>query len=118
MGKMMLTLAQKVMTMKYFNRYPQYMKDDMIQDGVMKIITNLKNMKAEKRTGFFSYWTHCVFTAGIVYLAKHYKYLNNKRQMILDAIERAECDGDLELPRYLKELAEELQIRQDEYEQE
>lgn len=113
MGKQMLTLAQHVMEMRYFNRYPQHMKDDMVQDGVVKIVKNLKNMKEEKKTGFFSYWTHCVFTAGIVYLSKHYKYINNRRQMILDAIENVEAEGEIEIPRYLRELADELKVQTD-----
>lgn len=54
------------------------MKDDMVSDGVMKIITNLKNFKPEKGS-LFSYMTRCVFTASIDYLAKHYKEMNRKR---------------------------------------
>lgn len=114
MGEYMLMLAKNVVKMKYFNRYPQWMKDDIVQDGVVKIMANLKNMKAEKKSGFFSYWTHCVFTAGIVYLAKHYKYVNRKRQMILERIEQMQMDNQ-NLPRYLSELAEELKLQIDKY---
>lgn len=103
--------------MRYFNRYPQHMKDDMVQDGIVKIVKNLKNLKAEKKTGFFSYWTHCVFTAGIVYLAKYYKYINNKRQMILEAIESIESEGEIEVPRYLRELAEQMKAQNGECEE-
>lgn len=114
MGKMMLLLAQKVMTMKYFNRYPQDMKDEMVQEGCAKIMKNLHNMKPEKKSGFFSYWTHCVFTAGMVYLSNYYKQLNNKRQMLMEAISKLESES-ASLPRYLKELAEELNVQHQEY---
>lgn len=67
------------------------MKDDMVSDGVMKIITNLKNFKPEKGT-LFSYMTRCVFTSSIDYLAKHYKDMNRKRQLLLDALEKAETN--------------------------
>ena len=57
----------------------------MISDGVMKIMSNLKNFKPEKGS-LFSYMTRCVFTSSIDYLAKHYQYINKKRQLFLDAL--------------------------------
>jgi len=92
---MMLMLAQRIMTSRHFYNYPQYMKDEMIQDGCLKIIANLKNMKEEKRKSFFAYWTRCVWTAAIVYLGKHYKYMNNKRKLMLEAIAEAASQSNL-----------------------
>lgn len=43
-------------------------------------------MKEEYRSSFFAYWTRCVFTAAVVYLAKHYKQVNLKRKLYLDAL--------------------------------
>lgn len=45
----------------------------------MKILKNIHNMKEEYRKSFFNYWTRCVFTAAVVYLAKHYNRVNLKR---------------------------------------
>lgn len=91
LGQQMLMLAQHVMESRQFNRYRQNMKEDMVSDGVMKIMTNLKNFKPEKGS-LFSYMTRCVFTASIDYLAKHYKDMNRKRQLLLDALEKAETN--------------------------
>ena len=91
MGQQMLMLAQHVMESRQFNRYRQHMKEDMVSDGVSKIIVNLKNFKPEKGT-LFSYMTRCVFTACIDYLAKHYKDMNRRRQLLLDALEKAETN--------------------------
>ena len=66
---------------------------------------NLKNMKPEKKSGFFSYWTHCVFSAGMAYLADYYKQLNGKRQMLMETIAKLESESAA-LPKYLKELAD------------
>ena len=53
----------------------------------MKIMKNLKNMKEEYKSSFFSYWTRCVRTSSIVYLKKHYKDVNYKRKLIIDKLE-------------------------------
>lgn len=88
MGKQMLTLANHVMTGRSFAGYPEDMKQDMVQDGVVKIMKNLKNFKPDKGS-IFSYWTRCVYTAAYVYLSAHYKRVNEGRQMLLDALETA-----------------------------
>ena len=82
----MLLLARNIMSNKRFVGYPQHMKDEMISDGVMKIIKNLKNMKVEYKESFFAYWTRCVFTAAFVYLSNYYKEKNRKKEMIKDAL--------------------------------
>lgn len=38
MGKMMLTLARHIMTTRSFSGYSANMKEDMISDGVLKIV--------------------------------------------------------------------------------
>lgn len=53
---------------------------------MLKILKNIHNMKEEYRKSFFAYWTRCVFTAAVVYLAKHYKSVNLKRKLYLDAL--------------------------------
>ena len=75
----------------------------MCQEGVMKIIQNLKNMREDKKAGFFSYWTQCIWTAAIVYLKKYYKFINKRRQMILDAMNQIECETNTPFPDYLEE---------------
>lgn len=56
---------------------------------MLKILKNIHNMKEEYRKSFFAYWTRCVFTAAVVYLAKHYKSVNLKRKLYLDALVQA-----------------------------
>ena len=104
----MLTLANRVMTSHHFNGYPQYMKDEMVQEGVIKIIKNLHNMKEEYKSSFFSYWTRCVWTSSIVYLKKHYKDVNFKRKLIIDKLEEASYDGKYSDAQFIKMLKDEL----------
>jgi len=70
-------------------------------------------MKPEFRKSFFNYWTRCVFTAAVVYLAKHYKRVNLKRQLFLDALVQAHnslAQNDPKTQELIKEL--EKQIRE------
>lgn len=109
MGQQMLTLADHVMKSHSFCGYPYQMKQDMIQEGVIKIMKNLKNMKEEYHGSFFSYWTRCVWTSSIVYLREHYKEVNMRRQMILDKLEELKCDGKSEDVEFIKLLKEQLE---------
>lgn len=84
------------------------MKDEMVQEGVLKIIKNLKNMKEEFNSSFFNYFTRCCWTAFIVYLGNHYKQLNLKRKLIVDALEQVKqetpCGNDKVINHLKKEL--------------
>jgi hypothetical protein len=50
----------------------------------------------------------------MVYLADYYKHLNGKRQLLLDTISRLESE-QATFPKYLKELADELQVQVGDY---
>lgn len=74
----------------------------------MKILKNIHNMKEEYRKSFFAYWTRCVFTAAVVYLAKHYKQVNLKRKLYLDALVQAHNNLSQNAPKTI-ELIRELE---------
>lgn len=96
------------MTSHKFNGYPHQMREDMVQEGVLKIIKNLKNMKEEYKSSFFTYWSTCVFTAATVYLAKYYRGMNKMRAMLKDALVEAQTT----LPQYTthaQELIKEIE---------
>lgn len=65
------------------------MKEEMLQEACLKIIRNLKNMKQDKRSSFFSYWSCCCYSAFINYLRKHYRRINHKREFFLEALQYA-----------------------------
>lgn len=65
------------------------MKEEMAQEACMKIIKSLKNMRGDKRSSFFSYWSCCCYSAFINYLTKHYRRINRKRKLFYDALQYA-----------------------------
>lgn len=75
----------------------------MRQDAIIKCIKNLKNIDTSKGS-IFSYLTRVCWTAYIVYLAKYYKDLNAKKQMLVDAIGNVENERGLENVKYLHQL--------------
>lgn len=109
MGNQMMTLAQHVMTSHHFNRYSKEIREDMISDGVMKIIKNLHNMKEEYKSSFFSYWTRCIWTASIVYLGKHYKNINKRKQLMIDCLEEMRTTNPLMNQELIHNLQKELE---------
>jgi len=78
-----------------FNRYPQDMKDEMQQEGVLKQVRNLKNLDPSKGS-VFAYLTQCCWTAFIVYLGQHYKQLNIKRDMVIKVLMSTEETQDIQ----------------------
>ena len=111
LGEYMLLISQGVMKTRSFNRYSPDIRDDMIQEGVLKQVKNLHNLKPEKRQFFFAYLTRCVFTAAITYLSHYYKDLNTKRELILETMEKIQNEGDItgqsQTPQF-KQLMEDL----------
>jgi len=81
----MYTIATHLLEHTRFSRYPKQEKDDMRQEGVLKCVKNLKNFNPEKGT-IFNYFTRCCWTAYIVHLTEYYKDLNEKRELILAAL--------------------------------
>lgn len=82
-----MTIAEHLLTHPQFHGYPKYAKDEMLQEGALKCLKNIKNFNPEKGS-IFSYFTLCCHTAFITYLSKYYNILNQKRQMLLDELER------------------------------
>lgn len=109
MGNQMMTIAQHIMTSRHFNGYPKEIREDMISDGVIKIIKNLKNMKEEYKSSFFSYWTRCIWTASIVYLGKHYKNINKRKQLMIDCLEEMRTTNPLLNQELIRNLQKELE---------
>lgn len=83
--EMIYTIADHLLTHKRFMRYPYHEKEEMKQDAVLKCLHNLKNIDTSKGT-VFNYFTRTCWTAFITYLAKYYKDMNKKRQMLLAAM--------------------------------
>ena len=79
----------------------------------MKCIKNLKNFKPEKGK-LFSYFTTCCWTAFVVYLSSHYKYMNKKRQLVVDALSSID-EKQIGSTRFLRELLEDLKKTANEY---
>lgn len=89
-AKQMKCIAEHMLMMPQFNAYPFDMKEEMAQEACLKIIKNIKNMREEKRSGFFSYWSSCCYTAFITYLRKYYRMLNSKRKILMLALQHSQ----------------------------
>lgn len=77
----------------------------------MKIERNLKNMKEGYRGCFFAYWTRCCFTAATTYLAKHYRGVNLKREMLLDKLQQLQTSSPTMVnPIMIKQLKEYIDL--------
>lgn len=88
LARMMMTIAERILTSRYFSGYPLEVREDMAGDAVLKMLRNLKNYKADKGS-LFSYLSRICFCSNATYLKQHYKRRNAEREMTLSANETA-----------------------------
>ena len=87
------------------------MKEEMAQEACLKIIKNLRNMDESQHANFFSYWSCCCYSAFINYLKKHYRRINRKRKVILDALQYAKDNNLFNVrPDIVKSLEEQIDL--------
>ena len=92
MGEMLLSLCRHIMRSRYFCGYPSHVQSDIVSDGVFKALKNLKNYDESKGCSLFSYLSRVVFTAGASYLAKHYRHLNRRKELLIKALRMVETE--------------------------
>ena len=90
-----------------FARYSEHIKQEMISDAYIKVIKNLKNIDTSKGT-IFNYITRCCWTAFIVYLGKHYKNINKRKQLMLDYLEEMRTTNPLMNQELIRKIQKEL----------
>ena len=114
----MYVISSHLLEHQRFVRYPHYEKQDMMQEGVLKCMKNLKNYDPTKGK-IFSYFTRCCWTAFIVYLAKYYDDLNEKRELLMEAIDSIDPNSGIQKSAYLQQMVEEIaeQLAQDKSEE-
>lgn len=87
---MFRTIATHLLGDSRFKRYPNDVKDDLVSEGLLRCIKNIKNYKPEFRSSCFGYYSRCVECAFLGYLKKHYRYLNIKRDLAIDFADEVE----------------------------
>ncbi len=107
LAKSIMLIATNLLRHKRFVRYPQQDKDDMRQNAIVKCFKNLKNIDTKKGT-VFSYITRTCWTAYIDYLVRYYKYVNNRRQLVLDTIWKVENEQTFPNIKFLQQLMGQL----------
>ena len=105
-----MLMAEHLLTHKNFRGYPKHIKDDMMSDGVLKCLINLKNIDPIKApTTLFSYYTRCLWCSFVTTLKYHYKHLNRQKELLIDELEKQQCvSPNLQNQQTIKMLKEEL----------
>ena len=92
-----------------FARYSEHIKQEMISDAYVKVVSNLKNVKEQYRNSLFSYFTNICWCAFMDYLTKHYRNQNLKKKLLFDAIQNLQNECPNEARNYLlKKMNDEL----------
>ena len=81
LGKMLHDIATHYMTHPNYIRYPMSMKEDMISTCTISMLKALKHYDFSKNNPF-AYLTQVCWSSSMTYLAKHYKYINFKREVM------------------------------------
>lgn len=81
LGMMLRDIATHYMTHPNYIRYPASMKEDMASCCTIAMLKALKHYDFAKRNPF-AYLTQVCWSCTMTYLAKHYKYVNFKRDLM------------------------------------
>ena len=93
LGRMIMIIAQKISNHSYFRNYSLELKQDCQSYSYEKIIKGLFNYSF-RYSNAFAYLTQACFNSFKSILAKHYKQLNIKRNLI----KKAMVDLDVAIP--------------------
>lgn len=83
-------IAQHLLGDSRYRNYHKDLHEDMISDAILKCIRNIKNYKPEYADCSFNYFTRCVEHSFWTTLGKHYKHMNNVRNISLDMADQLE----------------------------
>lgn len=84
LGYMLRNIAQHMLGMPSFVRYPNYLKEDMVSQALYKCIKALKTVKADvEPKSMFSYFTRTCWCGFLEVLTKYYKQQNIKRNLTI-----------------------------------
>ena len=105
LGMMLRDIAAHYMTHPNYIRYPASMKEDMASCCTIAMLKALKSYDFSKKNPF-AYMTQVCWSCTMTYLAKHYKYVNFKRDLMKQNIMDQVASGVNIAPgeRYLKLL--------------
>lgn len=107
LGRMLRDIATHYMTHPNYIRYPVSMKEDMASCCTIGMLKALKHYDFAKKNPF-AYLTQVCWSCTMTYLAKHYKYVNFKREIMKQNIMEQVSSGINVAPgeRYLKLLTD------------
>ena len=81
LGRMLNDIATHYMTHPNYIRYPASMKEDMASCCTIAMLKALRHYDFAKKNPF-AYLTQVCWSSSMTYLAKHYKYVNFKRELM------------------------------------
>lgn len=96
---MMIMIADKLLNHSSFRNYPLEVKQDLRSLGILKLVKGLKNYNF-KFNNAFAYFTQALWNSYITGLAKHYKQINIKRELMKKLFEEIETYSGID-PRSL-----------------
>lgn len=83
LGKMFLTLSEKMTMNKHFVRYGSDIKADLVSCGVLALCKSYNKFDPEKSNNPFGYFSMVTFNAFLQYLNSHYKHKNLKNELTM-----------------------------------
>lgn len=94
LGKMILHIATKLTNHSKFRNYNYDLKQEMISYACFKCVQGLKNYNFAFNN-CFAYITQACWNAFVNILAKHYKQINLKKEIMKSQLAQLECEGNI-----------------------
>ena len=82
LGRMIQLMSQKYISSKNFAHLPY--KDDLVQNAIIALLSNILKFKPEKSDNVFAYSTTIMYHASLQYIAAENRQKNIKDQLLVD----------------------------------
>ena len=94
LGKYFLAIAGRLTNHSAWKNYNKSIRDEMTSYACFKMIQGLPNYNFQF-TNPFAYFTQAAWNAFVTVIGKYYRYVNTKRKVFEDMVDRFDKDGTL-----------------------
>lgn len=75
-----------MLTSRQFRGYSEHLKEDMLSNAMLCCMKAIHKFNTSKTSNAFGYITRTIWTAFVLILRQHYKYLNFKKKIMEDTL--------------------------------
>lgn len=109
LGKMFLSICNRLTGHSYFRYYDNYMKDELKSAAIVRMVSQIDKFDVDhERPNPFAYFTQTAWNAFVRECTGHYKQKNIKRKIAINYFTKMESSPHYKVDQHLYENMQEM----------